>query len=129
MERKKITLEYLLRASPAILYQFFTAPSNLVRWFCDGVDVQPDGIYTFEWSGFEEVARLSEDVENELVRFDWLEDDREGEYLEFKISVSPVTGETILEITDFCDADEEEEQKQLWDTQIQQLRKETGSGG
>ena len=47
MERKKITIEFLLRASPAILYQFFTTPSNLVRWFCDGVDVQPNGIYAF----------------------------------------------------------------------------------
>lgn len=129
MKRKKITIEYLLKASPAILYQFFTAPSNLVRWFCDGVDVQPDGVYTFEWSGFEELAKLTEDHENELVRFEWLDDDREGEYLEFKISISPVTGETILEITDFCEEDEVEEQYQLWETQIQQLKKETGSGG
>lgn len=128
MERKKITLEYLLRASPVLLYQFFTAPSNLVRWFCDKVDVQTDGIYTFEWSGSEEIARLSEDVENVQVRFDWLDDDREEEYLEFKLGVSPVTGETILEITDFCDDDEVNEQKQLWETQIQQLKKETGSG-
>lgn len=129
MERKKITIEFLLRASPAILYQFFTAPSNLVRWFCDGVDVQANGIYAFEWSGFEELARQTEDVENELVKFEWLDDDREGEYLQFKISISPVTGETILEITDFCDEDEVDEQRQLWETQIQQLKKETGSGG
>ena len=46
-----------------------------------------------------------------------------------KISISPVTGETILEITDFCDENEEQEQKELWESQINQLRKETGSGG
>lgn len=129
MERVKIEVEYLLRASPALLYQFFTTPSALVRWFCDGVDIQGDGIYTFEWSGYEEVAQLTEDIEEELVHFNWLEDDREGEYLEFKISISPVTGETILTITDFCDDDEVDQQRELWETQIKSLKKETGSGG
>ncbi len=128
MERVKIHIEYLLRASPTILYQFFTTPSALVRWFCDGADIHGDSIYTFKWSGYDEIAKLTEDIEEELVRYTWL-DPREGEYLEFKISISPVTGETILEITDFCDEDEKEEQRELWDAQIKQLRKETGSGG
>lgn len=112
-----------------MLYQFFTTPSALVRWFCDGVDVSGSGIYTFDWSGSEELALLKDDIEGELVHFQWLDEDREDEYLEFKITVSPVTGETILEITDFCDSDEVEEQKALWETQIRQLKKETGSGG
>lgn len=129
MERVKIEVEYLLRASPALLYQFFTTPSALVRWFCDGVDIHGEGIYTFEWSGYEEVAQLTEDIEEELVRFSWLDDGREDEFLEFKISISPVTGETILTITDFCDDDEVAEQKDLWETQMKSLRKETGSGG
>ncbi len=129
MERVSVKIEYLLRASPAILYQFFTNPSALVRWFCDGVDVEGDNLYTFEWNGSEESAELTENVEDELVRYNWLDDDRENEYIEFKLSKSPVTAETILVITDFCDEDEVEEQKQLWETQISQLRKETGSGG
>lgn len=129
MERIQIQLEFLLRASPALLYQFFTTPSALVRWFCDGVDIHGNGIYTFAWSGYEEVAQLTEDIEEELIHFKWLDDDREGEFLEFKITISPVTGETILTITDFCDADEVEEQKALWNTQLGQLKKETGSGG
>jgi uncharacterized protein YndB with AHSA1/START domain len=128
MERVQVRIEFLLRASPALLYQFFTTPSALVRWFCDSVDVHGDNLYTFSWSGYGEIAKLTEDIEEELVRYTWL-DPREGEFLEFKISVSGVTGETILEITDFCDADEVEEQKALWEAQVRQLRKETGSGG
>ncbi|MEY3367603.1 MAG: hypothetical protein RI973_758 [Bacteroidota bacterium] len=129
MQREKIEIEYLLRTSPTLLYQFFTTPSALVRWFCDKVDIQGINIYTFGWNGYEEIARLSEDIEEELLRFDWLDDDREGEYLEFRIGISPVTGETILTITDFCDSDEVQEQKDLWETQIKLLKKETGSGG
>ena len=50
----------------------------------------------------------------------------EDEYLEFNITKSPVTGETILLITDFCDDDEVNDQKAYWDNQIKQLRTETG---
>jgi uncharacterized protein YndB with AHSA1/START domain len=128
MKRKKITLEFILKASPALLYQFFTSPSELVRWFCDDIEVTGETLYIFSWSGYPEPARLSMDVEEELVHFQWLDEDREGEYLEFKISQSPVTSETILEITDFCEDDEMDEQKALWDAQIRVLKKETGSG-
>ena len=61
---------------------------------------------TFVWSGSEEVAELIDDIEEERLRFKWEDADDEEEYLEFNISKSPVTGETILEITDFCDEDE-----------------------
>lgn len=124
MDRTKIELEYIFRASPALLYTFFTTPAALVRWFCDEVDINGT-TYTFVWSGSEEVAELVEDIENELVRFEF-EDYEPGEYLELKMEKSPVTGETILTITDFCDADEVDDQRQLWDSQIKQLRQETG---
>lgn len=124
MGRVKLNLEYLLVASPTILYQFLTTPSCLVRWFCDNVDIQND-VYTFFWEGSFLIARLVDDIEEERIRFEWI-DGEEGEYLEFLISQSPVTGETILEITDFCDDDEKSDYRQLWDNQIKQLRTETG---
>ena len=124
MERVSISLEYLFRASPAILYKFLTTPACLVRWFCDEVDINQEE-YGFSWSGAVESATLLEDIEDELVRFKW-EEGEEGEFLEFKISRSPVTNETILEITDFCDEDEVEDQKQLWESQMKMLRQETG---
>jgi uncharacterized protein YndB with AHSA1/START domain len=124
MERVQIELEFIFRASPAILYKFFTAPDCLVRWFCDEVDIQGD-VYTFFWSGSEEVAEVIDDIEEERIRFHW-EDSEEEEYLEFTMEKSPVTGETILTIVDYCDDDEVEDQKQLWESQIAELRKETG---
>jgi len=125
MERVKLNLEFLFRASPTILYKFFTTPSCLIRWFCDEVDIQGN-TYTFIWSGSEEVAFLIEDTEDELLKFEWEEIENDEEFLEFRISTSPVTGETILEITDFCDKDEVDDQRQYWDSQINQLKKETG---
>jgi len=128
MKRVRIKMEFIFRASPAILYQFLTTPACLVRWFCDEVDITGD-VYAFSWGGFSEEALLFDDTEDELLRFRWLEAPTADEYLEFKIYESPVTGETVLELTDFCDAGEEKDQKQYWSTQMQKLQKETGGFG
>jgi len=126
MGRTKLRLEYLFKASPTILYQFFTTPSCLVRWFCDEVDIHGN-FYTFAWNGYTETAEIIDDIEEERVRFRWAEAEYDNEYLEFKITEAPVTGETILEVIDFCDQDELDDQRQLWDTQIHRLQRETGS--
>ena len=118
-------MEFIFRASPTILYKFLTTPACLIRWFCDGVDITGEE-YVFSWDGSDEVAQLRDDIEDERVRFIWDEAD-EGEYLEFRMRKSPVTDETILEITDFADSDEIDDQKQLWESQIKVLRQETGS--
>ncbi len=125
MERVKIELEFLFRASPTIIYKFLTTPSCLIRWFCDEVDITGE-IYTFVWEGSEEIAEMIDDIEDERIRFKWEDADDEEEYLEFRMSRSPVTGETILEITDYCDDDEVDDTRMLWESQMKQLRQETG---
>ncbi len=124
MDRVAFDMEFIFKASPNILYKFLTTPSCLIRWFSDGVDIK-DNKYIFKWNGAEEVAYLIEDVEEERLRFQW-EDSEEDEYFEYRMSRSPVTNETILEITDFAYEDEVEDQKQLWHSQIEKLHQETG---
>ncbi len=124
MKRVSFDIEFIFKASPAILYQFLTTPSCLVRWFCDGVDITGD-VFTFTWQGADEEAEMIDDIEEERVRFKWDESPDE-EYLEFRMYKSDVTNETILEITDFCDDDEVNEQKELWSSQVKNLRIECG---
>ena len=124
MQRVKLDMEFICRASPAILYTFITTPACLVRWFCDGVDIQDD-VYTFTWSGADEEADMVDDIEDERVRFSWHDADDE-EYLEFRMYKAGVTNETVLEITDYCDKGEEGEIQDYWDNLITTLRKETG---
>jgi len=124
MKRVSFELEFIFKASPAILYQFITTPSCLVRWFCDEVDITED-VYTFTWQGADEEAEMIDDIEEERVRFKW-DDSADDEYLEFRMYKSDVTNETILEITDFCDKNEVKETSDLWASQIAQLRIETG---
>ena len=94
-------------------------------WFCDKAEVDEHQI-TYSWGGNEEVALILADHEEEVLRLKWADSDFEQEYLEFKISESPVTGETILELTDFCDDSEVNDSKQYWNQQIKNLQKECG---
>lgn len=124
MKRVSFEMEFIFRASPAILYTFLTTPACLVRWFCDGVDINSD-VFTFTWDGADENAEMIDDIQEERVRFQW-EDADEGEYLEFRMYKSGVTNETVLEITDYCDDDEVDSQMDLWRTQMQSLKTECG---
>ena len=124
MKRVSFEMEFIFRASPAILYTFLTTPACLVRWFCDGVDINTD-VFTFTWDGADENAEMLDDIQEERVRFRW-EDADEGEYLEFRMYKSGVTNETVLEITDFCDDDEVDYQMDLWNTQLKKLKIECG---
>lgn len=125
MKRVKIDLEFIFRASPAIIYTFITTSECLVRWYCEEVDITNE-TFTFYWSGSSEVAYLIDDIEEERVRMKWEDADDPDEYLEFRMYKSDITNETILEITDFCDADEVQEISDLWATQMVELKKECG---
>ena len=124
-KRVKLDLEFIFRASPAIIYTFITTSECLVRWYCDEVDITNE-TFTFYWSGSSEVAYLIDDIEEERVRMKWEDADDPEEYLEFRMYKSDITNETILEITDYCDADEVQEISDLWATQMVELKKECG---
>lgn len=123
--RKKFTLEYIIRSSPAILFEFVTQPDGFSQWFCDACDAQ-DGIYVFGWSGDFQRARQVEIVDEELVRYHW-EHGNKDEYFEFKVYKSEISNDTILEITDFADAKEVKEQSFLWDKQVEDLKHAIGA--
>jgi uncharacterized protein YndB with AHSA1/START domain len=125
IKRTQFKTEFIFRASPTIVYQFLTNPACLVRWFCEEVDVSGT-VYTFYWDGDEQVATLVEDWEDELLRFEWEDAPSANEFLEFRLSKSAITEETILSITDFCDLNDVKNAMQLWETQIAQMKIETG---
>jgi uncharacterized protein YndB with AHSA1/START domain len=121
---KSYKLEYIIKSSPTILFNFLTTPAGLSQWFADSVDINGP-TYTFVWNGSEEHADLIEEVENELVRFKW-DYHEDHEYFEFLIEKSEVTGDTILYVTDFADDFDMDDQKTLWDSQIANLIRRIG---
>ena len=69
---------------------------------------------------------MVEDHEDERLKFKWEDAESDEEYLEFVMYKSPITGETVLEITDFADEGEEDEVQDLWATQIETMKREAG---
>lgn len=113
------TLEYPVRCSPAILYEFLYTPAGLQEWFADKVD-EKDGVYSFNWNGSEDKAQLLETEEDKFVRYRWLHAGKD-EYFEFRIEKSEVTNQTILVIKDFADKKDIKDQSQLWGYQVKDL--------
>lgn len=120
MSKKQLfTLEFSLRCSPAILFEFLSTAAGLQEWFADRVD-ERDGVFSFTWNGSTEKANVLEKEAEKKIRFRW-QHLPENEYFEFLIERSEVTNQTILIISDFAEKKEIKDQSQLWDSQIKDL--------
>ncbi|APG66373.1 hypothetical protein LPB136_01905 [Tenacibaculum todarodis] len=126
MSKIKYDLEIPIHASPSMLYQYISSPSNLEEWFADKVNARGK-VVTFEWDGTEEQAEIVTKKSGERIRFKWLESEDDESYFEIKIQVDALTKDVSLIVTDFADEDEVEESKQLWENQIEELRHTIGA--
>lgn len=123
-EKVKVQFEYVINCSPKVLYNRLSSASGLAEWFADDVRVQGKR-FTFIWEDSEQVAEMALRKENRLVRFNWLED--EDLYFEFRITQDELTGDVSLIIIDFAEEDETDEARELWNTQIADLKHVLGS--
>ncbi len=125
MDRVKLELEFVVKSSPNILYNYISTPSGLVEWFADDVNVKGKN-YTFFWDGEENVAELLRKVNGKNIRFKW-ENSADEEYFEMEIQKDELTGDIALMVTDYADEDEAEEISLLWESQVQDLRNALGA--
>jgi uncharacterized protein YndB with AHSA1/START domain len=126
MSKKQLfTLEYPVRCSPAILFEFLATSNGLQEWFADKVDDKED-MFVFNWGGSLEKAEVLEREQDKVIRFHWVHAPA-NEFFEFKIEKTEVSNQTILVISDFAEKSEIKDQKQLWDYQIKELFHRLGS--
>jgi len=123
---KEIKLEFSLNTSPTVLFSRISNPSGLAEWFADNVKI--DGkIFTFIWGDTEQQAEVVDMTINSSITFRWLEQEN-GHEFRFDIIQDELTKDVALNITDYIDDDEEEEDsKDLWDSQIGKLKQIIGS--
>lgn len=119
------TLEYPVRCSPGILYEFLRTPAGLQEWFAEKVD-ERDGVFSFSWNGSDEKAELLESEEDKFVRFRWMYQSKD-EFFELRIDKSDITNQTILIVKDFADKKEIKDQTLLWESQLKDLFHRLGS--
>ena len=126
MAKKQLfTLEYPVRCSPQILYEFLSTPAGLGEWFADKVD-ERDNVFMFSWNGSVEKAVVVEKEADKFIKYRWLNNPKD-EYFEFRIEKSEITNQTILVIKDFAEKSEIKDQSQLWEYQIKELFHRLGS--
>ncbi len=120
VEKQKYTLEYEIRSSAKILYNFISEPNGLSQWFADDVRIK-DHIYTFAWNdGEEQNAKLVNIKENKFVRFKWLDDEPQT-YFEMEVQKDELTNDVALIITDFAFKETIKDKTLVWNIQIENL--------
>ena len=126
--KEKFELEFLLKTSLRVLDNMIGSPSGLSEWFADNVTVRDD-MYSFEWDGAIEEARLLTRKMNSKMKFRWIEDEDNGDdfYFEINIDIDPMTGIASLKVVDYGFPEDIESAKMLWEQQISDLKRIIGA--
>ena len=126
MDKEKILLEYdFKKVSPSLLWKYISTAVELAEWFADKVE-NDDKLYTFYWNKNPQMAQLVGSRVGVFVRFHWLENKNDKTYFEMRITTSELTGATMLSVTDFAAPCEEDDQRELWDNEIERLQRKLG---
>lgn len=126
-DRIKFEMEFPIKVSQKLLFQYISTPSGLSEWFADNVNSRGE-IFIFIWNDSEESAKLIRKINNEKIQFQWLDDEETDYYFGLRIQFDEITKDVSLIVTDFAeDEDEVEESKLLWTNQISDLKKVLGS--
>ena len=126
MERKT-QIEYPLNpSSSVIIWNAISSTAGLERWFADRV-TKEGKTYTFRWGKTETRQAIVVNSRPEFfIRFHWLDDEEAKSYFELKIHYNELTTDHTLEVTDFAEPGEEEDVRNLWDSQIETLKRVFG---
>jgi uncharacterized protein YndB with AHSA1/START domain len=124
-KKKKIRLEFPIKASPTLVYNCISTPSGLAQWFADDVDIY-NNQYKFKWGKDEQVAEPIKKVNNKGIKFKWA-DSKPDEYFEFEIIIDELTDDVALVITDFVETADEVNAMQLWESQVHDLKMSLGA--
>ncbi|MEZ4901856.1 MAG: START-like domain-containing protein [Spirosomataceae bacterium] len=130
MLKFKYSNEYELRASPKMLFPYISTASGLSQWFCEKVNNKPDHNFDFVWDKESHIAEQTSMRLNKSVKFEFIntsEDNRDNNYVEFKIDVSDLSGATYLRITDYSAITDEDELHDFWEGLINNLKEIVGS--
>ena len=125
MKKEKFHIEYVFdKVSKRSLWNNLTTPPGLSSWFADNVDIDGD-TYIFSWDKTQEKAKVLAMKPDLWVRYKW-EYEVESVYFEFRIHTVELTGAVALEITDYAEPSEKRDSINLWDSQVEVLKRTLG---
>jgi len=127
MNTEKFKLEFALSGtSKQIIWNTISTATGLSNWFSEEVIIQANH-FTFIWGETERrTAELIQLQKYSYVRFHWLDDEDDTAYFEIKMTHNELTDHFVLEITDYAETSEKEEMIEIWNAQIESLRRTYG---
>jgi len=130
MGKNKFITEFEINASQKILFPYLSTASGLAQWFADDVNINEDKVYSFLWDGEDHRATKAAQRSNVSVKFEFLpeteEDKNDPNYIELKLNLNELTQSVFIQITDYSDLDDEEEQQDLWENIVYSLKQIIG---
>ncbi len=126
MKKEKFHIEYIFdKVSRRSLWNHLTTPPGLSAWFADDVTIN-NNTYIFKWNRDEQEAEVLAVKPEISIRYRWTDEEEDNAYFEFLIHTVELTGATALEITDFAEPDEKKDSINLWDSQVEELKRTLG---
>ncbi|OEK01027.1 ATPase [Roseivirga sp. 4D4] len=130
MGKNKFITEFEINASQKMLFPYLSTASGLAQWFADDVNINEDKVYSFLWDGEDHRAIKAAQRANVSVKFEFLpetdEDKDDPNYIELKLNVNELTQSVFIQITDYSDLDDPEEQQDLWENIVYSLKQIIG---
>ena len=125
MNKEKFSIEYPMKGSAAMIWRYIGTAAGLSPWFADKVEAVGKSL-VFCWGKTEQrTAHIITQRNGVYVKLRW-DDEDPHTYFEMRIAYNELTREHTLEITDFAEKGEIDDQKDLWDSQIEALRRLSG---
>lgn len=130
MAKHKFVTEFEVNASTKMLFPYLSTASGLAQWFAEDANINEDKVYSFLWDGEEHKAIKASQKTNLFVKFEFLpiteEDKDDPNYIELRLMLSELTQSVFLQITDYSELDDPEEQQDLWENIVYSLKEIIG---
>lgn len=126
MKKEKFHIEYVFnKVSRRSLWNQLTTGLGLSAWFADDVNILGN-TYIFKWNKEEQEAEVLSSKPETHIRFRWKDEEDKNTYFEFYIHSIELTGSIALEITDFAEPEDKKDSIDLWDSQVDDLKRTLG---
>lgn len=131
MAKRKFEFEFEINASGKLLYPYIATPGGLEEWFADNVIIDADKNYNLVWDEEDHFAKIASQKMHKHVKFEFLDDSKkpieDPNYIEFTLAKNEMTETYYLQISDYCEEDnEEDELYELWESMVNELKSIVG---
>lgn len=132
MVKNKFVSDYQINTSKKVIYPYLSTASGLSQWFADDVTINEDKVFNFVYDGEDHFARSTIMRLNHHVKFEFFDpEDTEGveedrSFVEFKLEENELTQTFYLRIIDYGDTYDDQEQQEIWEGLITQLKEIIG---